>query len=1184
MYVEENLKRYFKEIEEKTKIAYSIAEEARRKSLDPVNKVEISPAKGLVERVVGIVSVKHPQVNVKEIRDRIRELEKEYGFLDLGVALKISEETAKQKFCKFNSRIEALEAGIRLAIAYLTLGIVSSPIEGFVKLEERKRRDGKKYLCAFFAGPIRSAGATSAALSLVIIDYLRKIFGYEKYDPTEQEIKRAITEIYDYNDFVTNLQYLPDEKEIEIIANSIPIQVDGEASENRDVSNYKDLYRVSTNKIRSGFCLVLAEGLAQKSAKVLKKIKNVEKKGILLYEDWKFLEKLKKSKKNEKEEKKIEPSYEYIRDIVAGRPILGHPLRPGGLRLRYGRTRHSGYSAAAIHPALSYVIGDFIAIGTQLRTERPGKSCSLATTDFIDGPIVKLDDQSVVKISDIETAFKYKDKISEIIYLGDILISYGDFFNRNHVLVPSGYVEEWWFSELKEKLFQIINTSNNLKEVNEAQKLYDSLKDHNYFNISLIDAIKICKKYNLPLYPKYIFFWSQVDTDSLRELIEWIRQGRFNMNKDFILLYSKSIRKNLTKAKRALELLGVEHYVFADNIVIKKKEALALFLNLGFLKTNDVLSFGLKELEELNKKIKEANFEFKQDVLISINFNSEFEIRDKAGTFIGARMGRPEKAKPRALTGQPNTLFPVGEEGGRLRSFNESMVRGYVKADFPTYYCENCNNETVYFLCENCGKETTRKYWCSGCSKLYNKDFCKIHGKLRPYRTKKLDINYYFEKAIEKLNLSKDQLPSLIKGVRGTNSEEHIPENLAKGILRAIHGLPVNKDGTIRYDATELPLTHFKPKEASVSIEKLKELGYTHDIYGNPLESEDQLLALFPQDIILPASKESIDERADKFFFRVAKFIDDLLVRFYGMQSFYNIEKREDLIGHLMLCIAPHNAAGTVVRIIGFSNTQTLLASPFLHGALRRDCDGDEAGFMLLLDALLNFSLKFLPAHRGGTQDSPLICNIKINQNEVDDMVFDMESTILYPKELYELAQKYSSPYSIKIPQVVDNLSNYNAFLINFTHPCSDINLGNKCSAYKKLATMQEKVEKQMEVGEKIRAVDENHLASLIITRHFIRDIKGNLRKFSIQRFRCVQCNQKYRRPPLRGKCLNCNGRIIFTIAEGTIKKYLQPALDLANKYNVPNYVKQSLDLIKSSIEAIFGKEETKQVSLEQWF
>jgi len=89
---------------------------------------------------------------------------------------------------------------------------------------------------------------------------------------------------------------------------------------------------------------------------------------------------------------------------------------------------------------------------------------------------------------------------------------------------------------------------------------------------------------------------------------------------------------------------------------------------------------------------------------------------------------------------------------------------------------------------------------------------------------------------IAKSNLKERNLPDTIKGVIGTISKHKTPEPLEKGILRAKHNVSVFKDGTIRFDMTDAPLTHFKPKEIHVSIQKLKKLGYTKDYLGNTLE------------------------------------------------------------------------------------------------------------------------------------------------------------------------------------------------------------------------------------------------------------------------------------------------------------------------------------------------------------
>ncbi len=153
-----------------------------------------------------------------------------------------------------------------------------------------------------------------------------------------------------------------------------------------------------------------------------------------------------------------------------------------------------------------------------------------------------------------------------------------------------------------------------------------------------------------------------------------------------------------------------------------------------------------------------------------------------------------------------------------------------------------------------------------------------------------------------------------------------------------------------------------------------------------------------------------------------------------------------------------------------------------------------------------------------------------------------------------------------------------------FTHDTSNLNSGVTCSAYKSIPNMMDKVRGQMAIAEQLRAVQEADVARLVIERHFMRDIKGNLRKFGMQEFRCVDCNTKFRRPPLVGVCDHCGGKLLFTIAEGSIVKYLAPSLELAERYALPPYLQQVLALTKGRIEALFGKEDEKQEALRKWF
>lgn len=1154
-----NTQKYFEDLKNEVDKIYAVANEARAKGYDPKNEVEIPLAMSMAEKVVGLISTIYPQMKGTGIAQRILDLEKEYGKLDSTVVFKIAEEVSKQKFCTFSNLLECMDAGIRVAFAYTTLGVVSSPIEGYTGIKTRKTRDGKDYIEASFSGPIRSAGTTASCLILIVIDYLREMFGFAKYDPTEEEAKRLFSELEHFHERIANLQYMPTEQEALFLARHLPIQVAGEASEKIEVPNYKNLERVDTNLLRSGFCLVIGEGLSQKAAKGFRLLNRAKKNGIIST-GFDFLEEY--IKIHEKREKgKADASPTYIKDLVAGRPIFGHPSKSGGFRFRYGRGRVSGFSATSIHPATMEISDEFIAIGTQLKIEKPTKGCTTTVCDSIDGPIVKLFNGSVKKLSSKEEAKSLYSDVEEIIYIGDMLFPFSDLANRNANLIKPGYVEEWWALDLREK-------DENFKGID-------------YFSISLDKAIELSEKHNIPLHPKYIPYWTQISNESLLDLIEWLKNSRFD-NK-IIFPFNKIDKEKFKLGKRALEILGIEHQVTIENVVLTEEDSKSLLTNLG-IDFNLLNIMGKESVKEVFGKL---TVDKEKSVLENINSFSKYKIKDKAGEFIGTRMGRPEKAKLRKLIGSPNALFPVGKEGGRLRSIQTACMEGKVWSSFPLYYCESCKKETIYPTCENCGIKAREKYYFPETKEKYFEK--KIEGLEKEgarYASQSIDIKYYYSQAVKKLGLTKEELPLLIKGVRGTSSANHAIENLSKGILRAKYDLQVNKDGTIRFDATELPLIYFKPKEVYVGIEKLKELGYITDVYGEELKNDNQILELMPHDILLPSSFDSLDEKADDVFFKVSKFVDEELEKFYGMKKFYNVKEKEDIIGKLGICMAPHNCAGVVCRFIGFSNTQGLFASPYMHAAVRRDCDGDEAAIMLLGDVLLNFSREFLPGHRGGTQDAPLVLNAKIDAGEVDDQILDFEFVNEYPIELYRAAELGKHSSEVKVNMVRDVLKRGENPFINagFTHNTDNFNNGVLCSSYKRLLTMKDKVNHQMELVEKLRSVDTSDTARLIIDRHFIRDMKGCLRKFSMQEFRCVGCNAILRRTPLNGVCPNCRGKLIFTIHEGGIKKYLEPALDLAKRYNLSPYMQQNLELVKRYVESVFGKELEKQETISKWF
>jgi DNA polymerase II large subunit len=236
-------------------------------------------------------------------------------------------------------------------------------------------------------------------------------------------------------------------------------------------------------------------------------------------------------------------------------------------------------------------------------------------------------------------------------------------------------------------------------------------------------------------------------------------------------------------------------------------------------------------------------------------------------------------------------------------------------------------------------------------------------------------------------------------------------------------------------------------------------MDYTEDIYGEPITSDDQIVELKIQDVV-------VSESCGDYLLKVSKFIDDLLVKYYNMEPFYNAETRLDLVGHLIAGLAPHTSAGVLGRIVGYTKASGCYAHPYFHSAKRRNCDSDEDAVMLLLDALLNFGKTYLPNTRGGSMDAPLVLSIKIDPEEIDDESHNIDCVRRIPLEIYRKTEEGG----VKPSDVNDLMDNVESRLgtdaqykgLMYSHPTSSIHAGPKVCLYKTLQTMTEKVESQI--------------------------------------------------------------------------------------------------------------------------
>ncbi|MBN1389964.1 MAG: DNA polymerase II large subunit [Candidatus Thermoplasmatota archaeon] len=1249
---------YFTSLRERANTCAEIASKARTKGYDPTDTVEIPFADDLAGRVENLVGP-------PGIAERIRELGKDMGRERL--LLQISQEVAQAMLESGEDKQKALDQATRTGLAILTEGVLVAPLEGIAEVKIGTNPDSSTYADIYFAGPIRAAGGTAQAVSVLIADQVRKKLGIGEFKVTEQEIARYIEEFQLYR----NLQYRPTNEEIENVVRYCPVCINGEGTEKVEVQGNRDLKRVQTNQVRSGVCLVIAEGVLLKAKKILKITKSLEIKG------WDFLEKLKgknkEAPKQEEGEEKgnvcreeeileklismkdiqddvgdylsevdeegnylefsfdddgqeegvvhltdeglaptAEVAAKYIKDLIAGRPVFSHPSRPGGFRLRYGRGRTCGLASIGINPYTLFLTEEFLATGTQVKIERPGKAGAVTPVDSIDGPTVLLNNGDLVYVNSMSTARSVKGRIQSITDLGEMLIPFGEFAENNHSLVQGSYTEDWWKWEAQCSLFM---RENGLKEhpfaesfgldkrseeikkeameplaqakcSPEVEQLSDEMlgklvkkceedaernvsdylkeaalrsenieKEVSRYDISGhipkngSEAFKVSRELGIPLHPTWTLMWHDIDISELNRLRNHVMEkGQYQEDEGLLLHNDDGIKEVLIK-------LSCPHEQKQNGYLITQ-QACTLLRCLGI--GDDLRSI------KVPKGFSKAN-----NVMKAVNLLAGIKVMERAPTRIGARMGRPEKADIRQMKPPVHGLYPVGFIGGQQRLVKKTFS-GPVEANTIPRLCPDCRNISPYSTCPNCNTKTMRQ------SSNENQE-----GMM-------LNTREDAERAARRLHYpSIDSLPAM-KGVKGLISREKIPERIEKGMLRAKHEVFVFRDGTIRYDMTDITMTHFKPSEIGASLDKLREMGYHRDIHGNDLDSPDQILELKVQDIV-------INEKAGDYLIKVAKFIDDELELIYGGNRYYNATSKEDLIGELAIGLAPHTSAGVLCRIAGYTQALGCMGHPFYHASKRRNCDGDEDAIMLLMDGLLNFSRKFLPERRGGQMDAPLVLSMRLDPSEIDKEAHNVDVRSRYPLDFHLATtrnEKINEYWMKRMDTVRSRLGTPLQFEgFGFSQDTSDLNFSPRISAYKTIGVTEEKIKSQLDLARRIRAVDEDDVAERVLTTHLLPDLIGNLRSFAQQSFRCTKCGTKYRRITLTGKCSKwlltphphrCNNKLILTVSEGSVKKYLGIAQRISQEYKVSNYLKQRIDIMSRSIESMFPSR-FKETKLESF-
>lgn len=1108
--------RYQQSILKNVNKGYQHALKARRRGIDAADIIEPKIAYDLADRVAKMHNI--------DIADRLRILLSQTT--KEKAALKIAEEIAAGEYGSGDLKTR-LDSAVRVSLAVVTEGVTVAPLQGISDVTIKSNVDASQYLSVSFAGPIRSAGGTEAALTMLIADHARKVAGLDRYiaNSFDDETGRFVEELRIYEREVMGFQFkVLDEDVVKCISN-LPVELDGVDTDPVEVVGHKNMRRIATDRVRGGTLRVMNDGLIGRSRKLLALVETLNLDG------WSWLKELKGAIQTGNDD----AIHHRMSEVITGRPVLSMARRIGGFRLRYGRCYNTGFATVGIHPAVPALLNYAIVVGTQIKMDMPGKASTIALVDTIEPPIVRLDDGRVIQVSTVEQAERIRPHVSKILYLGDMLISYGDFLENNAQLPPASFVEEIWRQQLRSKL-----PTMQASDLDRERLI--QMAENPLVLPSVDEAFEISKKLGLALHPKYLFYWDSLTVEEvlyLKDRLSSVMRLPFD-----------------TKLKDILERLGIVHSIMQDQISLDdSNQATSLRRLLGgpaVVESNNAIEF--------------------------VNKTSGILVMPKFSSAIAVRVGRPEKAAERKMKPPVHVLFPIGAKGGSTRDILKACKEDSFYTQIANRYCNSCRLPCIGTHCRVCGASAMLRNLCVVCrEEVEDGEKCARCGKEgRTYSSVNFPLKFALEQAKKKLGVD-PQEP--FKGVKSLMSTHRSAEPLEKGILRQKHGLHAFKDGTIRFDATNEPLTHFKPAWISVSIEKLRELGYTHDYLGRDLTSPDQIVELMMQDVIIPRDSA-------KHLVNAAKYIDEELVKLYDLEPFYSLSSLDGLIGHLIVGLAPHTSVGIVGRIIGFADSQVCLASPIWHSAKRRDCDGDADSVMLIMDAFLNFSYDFLPDKIGGLMDAPLLIQPIVLPYEVQRQAHNIDIASTYSLEFYEATWKQAK--AADIADMTETIKNRigdprQFFDYGFTHLTNTLVTKEQRSAYSTLNTMEEKLKMQFDTAKLINAVDANEVAAMVLTTHILPDIIGNMRSYSSQTFRCTTCGAKFRRMPLMGKCIDCGCALIQTVTRGAVEKYLGIATDMCKQYKINDYLRSRIESIALELKLIFKEERRTQSSMMEF-
>lgn len=785
--------------------------------------------------------------------------------------------------------------------------------------------------------------------------------------------------------------------------------------------------------------------------------------------------------------------------------ILSNPKK-GGFVVRIGKAQNIDRNYIGIHPSVFEIFDDLLFEGCQvnvLLNNSKIRNCRVVGIDTLSPPLVKLNDGSTVRLFDPTKAKELTNDIEKIISFGDMLVDSTTVSGFLPTELSSACSDSLWIESLLNAI------ANKGVDYDEVLSLFKKVITESKLNNEEIEqTVKTCRQLHLPLHTSISYDWGDVTYDELTAMINSINSSLFTDQ--------HRLQVGLTSI---LDKIGVEYRVSDKTLMISERDHVLLS---SLFKSKTITHTEDKPIIEI------------------VNDLSGVEAirKNYAGLEVQIKKNKPKYVELHGVL--PGYVTNMRNQITDIISFCKSPERVIARVR----YCDECSRQTPYIKCPVCGSRTTQIFYCESCNRFSKFDYCNLCGK-KTIKEGPLDCNWseILSKAVAEIHVQ-PYVP--LVGLK-SNVRFSAVERLEKVILRQKHNIKSTIDGTTKLYSTFLPLRYFKPKQVFTNITLMNKLNYTSDVFGTNLTSEEQILLLKPQDVV-------ISYRLADQLRRVADFVDEILTTLYKKEPFYKINALEDILGHLIVITAQGSDCGVLGRIVGFTQADACYTSPSLMKSIDKSNKDDVYAIMLLMDVLINFSEKLIP-ERISVPASPHYIEAYINSST--DLTMEQSSHSLEPNG----ESKFTNLKGEKRNGISNDLnSQFTIEPIIFSE-----RLGfNQTDKDKTRVAALDIAKIQLHVIRKSTNLDQSIMTGLIKS-YLIPNLKRQIERYGML-YICDNCGRRYRRPPLSNSCLYCDKQIKPLISLNNIEGLYEFISSVEKSMLSDENLIEELSLLKENI------------------